>query len=94
VVAHGLPVFDAPLRRATLVRPVVKEVLTQAFVIRPDGQATGDTEAGRAVEPPTALVQLTLDSGVLPGVVAADKALHSGLITMEDLHRAAAGVLR
>jgi len=93
VLAHGLPVFGAPLGRATLVRPVEKEVLTQAFVIRPDGQATCDTEAGPAVVPATALVQLTLDSGVLSGVVAADNALHSGLLQPEDLDQAAARVV-
>jgi very-short-patch-repair endonuclease len=92
VVAHGLPVLDAPLNRATLVRPVTKEVLTQSFVIRPDGQQVVETGSGRAVEPATALVQFTLDAGVGNGVVAADRALHTGVVERPTLERAGAAV--
>jgi very-short-patch-repair endonuclease len=87
-----LPVLDAPLNRATLVRPVTKEVLTQSFVIRPDGQQMVETESGRAVEPATALVQFTLDSGVGNGVVATDRALHTGVVERPALERAGEAV--
>ena len=92
VLAHGLPVFGPDLRRATLCRPVRREVLTQHFRIRRDSVPMSDTETGRAMAPAFAIVHFALDAGSLSGIVAADHALHSALITHENLAEAAATV--
>ncbi len=71
------------------MRPVTKEVLTQMCRIRPldvvlrTSGATGDVLA-------PAIVQLALDHGPLPGVVAADNATHRGLTTKDALAEAVA----
>lgn len=89
VLAHGLPLFSPHAQRATLVRAVGKEVLTQSFRLRPIAGSTVSTAHGPAVPPATAIVQHTLDAGPLPGVVAADRAIHEGLLDMDELAAAA-----
>jgi very-short-patch-repair endonuclease len=92
VLAHGLPVVDHSLQRAALTRPVDKEVLTASFRIRPLGQGRLETPHGPAVGVAAAVVHFTLDAGVMPGVVAADHALHHGLMDVQGLEAAAATV--
>lgn len=89
VLGHGLPLFDSRLTRAFLLRPVPAEVLTQSFVIRPlRGVERVTTDLGPAADAATAIVQHTLDNGVTAGVVAADAALHTGLVALSALQRA------
>ncbi len=89
VVSHDLPIFGMSLGRAFLIRPVGAEVLTQSFVIRPGGAANSVVSSlGRAVDPARAIVQHTLDNGVAAGLVAADAALHRGVIDMSALQQA------
>lgn len=80
VLAHGLPVSGTSLQRVTLVRPVKKEVLAQSFRIRQSGHQTTETDTGAAVVPAQALVHYALDAGMVAGVVAADRALHTKLV--------------
>jgi hypothetical protein len=92
VLAHGIPVFDHSLDRACLSRDLDKEVLTASFRIRPGGEEPVDTAVGPAVPAVVAGVQLTLDGGVMPGVVACDHGLREGLFDMDDLEAVAATV--
>ncbi|GAB3115985.1 type IV toxin-antitoxin system AbiEi family antitoxin domain-containing protein [Janibacter alkaliphilus] len=85
VVAHGLPVGPAKLGRARLERPVPRQVMTQLATIRPTSRPSVTTDVGPAVPVAAAVVQTASDDGVLPGVVAADAALHSGLLSAEEL---------
>lgn len=92
VLAHGMPVIDDSLQRAALMRPLDKEVLTASFRIRPLVPDRVGTPHGPAVGAAVAVVQLTLDAGVMPGVVAGDHALHHGLFDLKELESAAATV--
>ncbi|MEO7061861.1 MAG: type IV toxin-antitoxin system AbiEi family antitoxin domain-containing protein [Lapillicoccus sp.] len=93
VLAHSLPVFGVDLSRGWLSRPVRSEVNTQSFVIRPHLEADHCvTDWGPAVRPALAIIQLTLDHGVVAGVVAGDRATHEGLVTAADLQQVAATV--
>ncbi len=93
VLAHELPVYGVDLTRVWLERAVTSEVNTQTFVIRPKTHATVcSTDLGSAVTPALAIIQMTLDHGIVSGVVAGDQALHTTLITTEDLHQVAGTV--
>lgn len=85
LIAHGLPVWRPDPERAHLVRPVCHQVRTQHFVIDPRPEAVVDTADGPAVAPSPALVQTARARGILAGVVAADAALRSGVVTPETL---------
>lgn len=92
VLAHGLPVIAPTLQRVTLVRPQKQEVLTQSFRIRRARHETVDTDTGAAVVPAQAVVHFTLDAGMVAGVVAADRALHTRLVDQATLQEVAATV--
>jgi very-short-patch-repair endonuclease len=92
VVAHGMPVVDHSLERVCLLRSVEKEILTASFRIRPlEGEGV-DTASGPAVPAAMSVVQLALDGGVMPGVVAGDHGLRERLFDVSDLEAAAAAV--
>ena len=92
VLAHGMPVVDHALERVCLSRSVDKEVLTASFRIRAlEGEGV-ETAFGPAVPAATAVVQLALDAGVVPGVVACDHGLREKLFDRGDLEAAAAAV--
>ena len=93
VLAHGLPVYGVDLSRVWLQRAVTSEVNPQSFVIRPKTDATVcSTDLGSAMTPAVAIIQMTLDHGIIAGVVAADRALHTELITFDELHQVAGTV--
>ena len=92
VLAHGMPVVDHGLERVCLSRSVDKEVLTASFRIRTLEIESVDTAFGPAVPAATAAVQLALDGGVVPGVVASDHGLRERLFDLSDLEAAAAAV--
>lgn len=92
VLAYKLP-LASPHRRASILRPVQCQIMTQSFVIHPlVDEKPIRTPLGPAVPPARAVAQLTMDSGILDGVVAGDAALHHGLFTSEDLDEVAASV--
>ncbi len=89
VLAHGLPVLDESLTRVQIERPVRQEVLTADLTIRPKRWPEADPdEAGPrlpAIDLASAIIQATLDLGVMPGVIAADAAVHDGRLTAEEV---------
>lgn len=107
LAAMGIPLWGADLSRAHLVRPVVREVLTQRFVIRPPLRPVpassdetvppsildrSDATVDRQVPPAVALVQHCLESGAAAGIVAADAAMHREMVVVEALTEAAGAV--
>ncbi len=89
VLAHGLPVLQESLKRVDIERPVRQEVLTSCLRIRP--LRWPQSEHGTTwrqiplVGLDSAIIQATLDFGVLPGVVAADAAVHEGRLTLDEV---------
>jgi very-short-patch-repair endonuclease len=93
-LTHGISVWGVSLARPELHRPVDRAVGVRAYRVRPrpGGSARPDpvgTPWGPADPPATAVVQLTLDHGMLPGLVSADHAVHSGRATAEAIVEAA-----
>ncbi len=94
VLAHNLPLIGRH-RRAGLIRPLACQVQTQSFVIRPHrAEPIVQTDLGPAVARVWAVAQLTMDCGVLDGVVAADAALHRGMFDATALAEVSAAVKR
>ena len=91
MIALGLPVWGATLQRAHLERPVHREVITRDLVIRPPFD--GDPAPAGVVPVAAGLVQHCLEHGAMPGIVAADAALHRGVAALAELE-ATAGVVR
>jgi hypothetical protein len=90
VVELGLPLFGVEDPRADIVRPVRREVVTELCRIRPPHPLVRRLAAptpGREVA--EALVQLALDHGHVTAVVAADRALHDGTVTVALLEEVA-----
>lgn len=85
LVAHGLPVFGADLSRVQLQRPLRHQVDTQTACIRALTCTPVITELGPAADVVTAVVQATLEHGMITGLVAADAALHAGSMTQQAL---------
>ncbi len=92
LLAHGVQVWGADLRRARLARPVECEVLTARFAIWPRRSSVVEASIGPAVAVSDALVQNALESGAVSGIVSADHALHVGLTSTQELEASAAGV--
>jgi len=85
VAAHGIALFEVPVARADIARPVAREATTTHLRIRPLRDAVVATGWGPATDLPSALVQLTLDHGIPAGVASIDEALHTGATTREAL---------
>ncbi|MBM6399765.1 type IV toxin-antitoxin system AbiEi family antitoxin domain-containing protein [Phycicoccus sp. MQZ13P-5] len=91
LVVAGVPVYGVRTDRADLVRPVHREVLTELCRIREPCPSL--REAHSPVDPAhdlaAAIVQTALDHGHLAATVAADHALHHGLVTRDQIVAAA-----
>lgn len=85
LLAHDLPVWRPDPACAHLMRPVKHQVRRQNFVIETWVDRVERTPLGLSVTCRHALVQVARDRGILSGVVAADSALHRGLVTREQL---------
>jgi very-short-patch-repair endonuclease len=85
VLAHGLPVWNCPLGRPELLRPIHRQVGVKPYRVRPRHGAQVDSPWGPTVPLAEALVQLCLDHGIVQGVVSADAALHAGRLTPAEL---------
>lgn len=91
VNAHHVATWGVPLDHVQLLRPIDRSVPIGPYRVRRwRGQPMASTDAGPTVELSHALAQLAVDHGVVQGVVSADIALHTGLITPEQLKEAAA----
>lgn len=86
--AHGIALFEVPVVRADVARPVVREAVTAHLRIRPLRDPVVETDWGPATDVPTSLLQLTIDHGIPAGVAAIDDALHTGVTTAEALEAA------
>lgn len=92
VLAHGIPVWGAPLDVPTITRPIQRAGGVGAFWVRPARGAVVDSDWGIASAPAEALVQHAIDRGIIPGVVSADAALRAGTVTDTELADAVARV--
>ncbi len=92
LVAHGLPTFAADLGQVHLTRA------GDPWSRRRGGltvhrQVVGATAADRVIAPAVAVVQAGCVNGPMASLIAADAAIHCGLVTAEDLAEASALVL-
>jgi hypothetical protein len=85
VLAHALPVWGCDLTMPIIRRRVNRGRGVTGLHVRRPARATVDTAYGSAVTVPTALAELAMDNGIVPGVVSADHALHTGAVTAEAL---------
>jgi len=85
VLAHGIPVWGAPLGAPSILRPVSRAGGMSAFWVRPTWGVVVSTPWGPASDPATALVQHAVDHGIVTGVVSADAALREGIVTLEQM---------
>ena len=85
LLAHGIPVWGAPLGVPTILRPIKRAGGMTAFWVRPARGETLSTEWGPASPPASALVQHAVDHGIVTGVVSADAALREGSVTLDQL---------
>ncbi|NHA66674.1 type IV toxin-antitoxin system AbiEi family antitoxin domain-containing protein [Phycicoccus flavus] len=94
LMAHDVPLWGADLRRPAVLRPVGRSGGSGLVWVRPlrVGRSLGSSPWGPSVEMADALVQLAMDDGMAPGVVAMDAALRSGQVTREDLDQMVAAV--
>jgi len=92
VLAHGIPVWGAPLGMPSILRPVSRAGGMSAFWVRPTRGEVVSTAWGPASDPATALVQHAVDHGIVTGVVSADGALREGIVSLERLTARAAEV--
>lgn len=90
LLSHGLPVWGASISTPQLLRPRDRSGGMTAFHIRraASRQASDESPWGPCVPLADAIVQHAIDSGIVPGVVSADAALHSGAVTNDDLSAA------
>lgn len=86
LVLAGVPVHRIGSDRADVARPVHREVLTDLCRIRPPHPAVRrPTTRSGAPNLAQAVVQTALDHGHVAAVVAADHALHHGLVTRAEI---------
>ena len=88
VAAHGIALFEVPVVRTDIARPIKRQATTEHLRIRPlRGDAVG-TPWGPATDLASALVQMTLDHGICCGLASIDGALHTDAVTRDDLEAA------
>ena len=92
VLAHGIPVWGAPLTAPSILRPVKRAGGMGAFWVRPTRGEPVTTTWGPASPPAAALVQHAVDRGIVTGVVSADAALRQGLVSDGELAEAVKAV--
>lgn len=85
LVAHDLPVWRVSRTSAHVVRPVPKQQRSANLVTDPWDERVCETRLGPAVAAEVAIAQVARRRGILAGVVAADAALHSGVVTLADV---------
>jgi very-short-patch-repair endonuclease len=85
LLAHGIPVWGAPLGAPSILRPVKRAGGMSAFWVRPARGEMVTTDWGPASPPASALVQHAVDHGIVTGVVSADAALREGVVSLDEL---------
>lgn len=90
---HRLPLWRADLTRVDVIDDVGQAVNRAGLWVHPLRLAPVTTLHGLAVvQPAHAIVRSSLTMGRECGVAAGDQALHTGLVTMEQLEEAVASV--
>lgn len=88
-IALGLPVWGVPLDKVHVTRPGRSQSRHEGDVVHHNGVLPAEQIAESAGLPVTSADRTVLDlarlAGFEPGVVAADAALHQGLVTAEGL---------
>lgn len=92
VLSHDVPVWGCPLDVCELLRPIRRQVDFAPFRIRPRRMSVVDGPWGSSVTLAGAIVQLSMDHGIVQGVVSADAALHRELVSLDELQAAVAAV--
>lgn len=90
--AHALPVWSCDLTSPILRRPVNRGRGIRGVHVRRAARESVDTAYGMAVPVTTALAELAIDFGIVPGVVSADAALHRGLVTAPEVTEYVSGL--
>lgn len=86
---RDIPVWPELPSRVDLMLPSLdKEVLTQSFRMRPLRGTVTTVQDLRSCDVASSLVHFTLDAGAPAGTIAADHALHHGLVTTDELFAA------
>ncbi len=90
-LALGLPVWGADLSTVLIARRVRRERLAQHWVIRsrPAWLGPVQTAYGRCSGPAATIIQHSLESGAVAGIVAADFAIHEDRVTRDALEETA-----
>lgn len=90
---HGLPLWRADLTRVDVLGDVGQAVNRSGLWVHPRRLAPATVVDGLdVVEAAHAIVRTSLTMGPECGVAAGDRALHTGLVTMEQLEAAAGSV--
>ncbi|MEO6018993.1 MAG: type IV toxin-antitoxin system AbiEi family antitoxin domain-containing protein [Knoellia sp.] len=92
VFAHDIAVWGCDLSKPQVLRPISRSTGVRGLRVRPMRGKPVDTPWGPAAMPADALVQLAMDYGTEQGIVSADHALRSGIVTTEALSSAVAAV--
>jgi len=87
LVLHGLPIFAADLRQVHVTR-VDDDHSRSRRGLTVHEAVLGATTTGAVIEPSVAVVQTGMVNGPMASLIAADAALHRGLVTSDGLKRA------
>ncbi|MGL5853214.1 MAG: type IV toxin-antitoxin system AbiEi family antitoxin domain-containing protein, partial [Phycicoccus sp.] len=90
---HLLPVHGAPPSVVDLLGPVTRTRLVGGARIHPAGAVDHVVADGfRCVPVAVAIAQVALRSGLLPGLIPADRALHDHRLSLDELEAALTGL--
>lgn len=87
-----VPIWPALPKRVDLIRRISHEVLTQSFRLRPWHGHIKEGSDLPVVNIASSLIHFAMDAGPTAGTVAADNALHRGLVDKDELKAAFAQV--
>ena len=87
---HGMPLWHVDLARVDVLSDVVAATGASGVLVHPrSGRAVGRVDGLPVARLADAIVATAASSGLVAGVVAADAAVHHGLLTPTELKRAA-----
>lgn len=85
LLLREVPVWPALPPRVDLIRRISHEVLTQSCRLRPWHGDLEEVADLPVCDISSSLIHFTMDAGPTAGTVAADNALHRGLLTKDEL---------
>lgn len=89
-VLHGLPAWGGPAGRVDIVCPTPRRRLRSGIALHPwpTGISPVTVDGRLVLPPPVAIAQVTVEHGVVPGLVCLDRALHEGRVTTDEVTQA------